>query len=156
VTIIFLAFLEGWTCFGSDPQRCKEDVKASLENIFQEKKIQFRLDTPKELVFKTVYFTSDSASEWGFSDYVAGITPEVSCKNNPYSVSLVFNCRSDTIYCANVAAHEIGHSFGLEHVTDSRNFMRPTVGGVRFGVGRTLEKRCREIQDDKAIIKERL
>lgn len=140
---------------------CRRRVAADLGRTFARYDVAFWTEPDARRVDGvTIFFEAGSSAGWeGAVERTVGLSP-VRCAPETRGdvitgASVVWCGDRDSYFCAGVAAHEIGHLLGLEHVRARADMMSATYRiGNRFGAApaATIEGRCRPVQDDAELL----
>jgi MYXO-CTERM domain-containing protein len=104
-------------------EACAGSIVQALEDRWKDFEVVFSQQRPAEPYDMVVVGPPSIDCQFG----VMGIA-DVDCEDTNHSnVALAFDCDNTVSYCADVISHELGHSFGLDHVQDETDFM---YGGV--------------------------
>lgn len=104
-------------------EACAGSIVQALEDRWKDFEVIFSQQRPAEPYDMVVVGPPSIDCQFG----VMGIA-DVDCEDTNHSnVALAFDCDDTVSYCADVISHELGHSFGLDHVQDETDFM---YGGV--------------------------
>ena len=125
-----LAFpAQSWTSMGGKDKGLK-DVLTELRLLYGNYAVEFVTKRPDSGDYTMVMSggNGDGCKKGGAG--TVGIAP-LDCKNsNKNDIVLVYGDRlSSAKKLAFVIAHELGHSFGLEHVSDNTDIMAPALSG---------------------------
>ena len=117
-----------WGSAGRD--KTIKDILTELKLLYQNYAVEFVTTRPTSGDYTMVMIggSGDGCKKGGPG--TVGIAP-LDCKNsNKNDIVLVFGAKlSSARSIAMVAAHEMGHSFGLEHVDDKKDVMYPALNG---------------------------
>jgi hypothetical protein len=149
-----------WTTFGGKEAGMKAVVD-ELKILFMNYAVEWVTTRPASGDYTMAMIGGDGSNCSGGGAAV-GISP-LDCKNSRKNeIVLIFGAKlaGSTKQLAYVIAHELGHSFGLEHVTDTKSIMAPALSGATccWTISKLSEAgTCgRTEQDDAAVLKDNL
>ena len=136
---------------GSSSQR--ESIMRDLRKGFEDYNIEFTTSRPSSGPYTMLIISPSSGPNHGVAPLNCGNT-------NASDIAFVYKIgNSSTAWIAQAGAHELGHSFGLSHVKESRDYMQWASSGDIFSRATwdsaRSSKRCFEgsIQDAPEILK---
>ena len=140
--------------YGSSSQR--DTIMRGLREAFDDYNIDFTTSRPSSGPYTMLIISTSSGPNHGVAPLNCGNT-------NANDIAFVYKIgNSSTAWITQAAAHELGHSFGLSHVKESRDFMQWAASGDIFSratwdSNRSV-KRCfsGNTQDAPAILKANL
>ncbi len=150
---------QNWGSMGGKEKGLK-DVVTELRLLYGNYAVEFVTTRPTSGDYTMVMAggTGENCKKGGPG--TVGIAP-LDCKNsNKNDVVLIYgNLLSSAKKLAFVIAHEMGHSFGLEHVTDNKDIMAPALNPATccWTKSPTQGSTCgRSTQDAKKVLAENL
>ena len=139
---------------GSSSQR--DSIMSDLREGFDDYNIDFTTSRPSSGPYTMLIISTSSGPNHGVAPLNCGNT-------NANDIAFVYKIgNSSTSWIAQAGAHELGHSFGLSHVKESRDFMQWASSGDVFSRATwdsaRSNKRCFDgnTQDAPAILKANL
>lgn len=141
--------------------RAQPELLVELARLFRPWQVELVTTRPAAGPYTMVVVGGRGEGVLGAAEGGIGASP-LDCENTqPSDVSLVFADRVDSpARLALVIAHELGHTFGLEHVDDLQDIMYPTLSRTACCFGQAELKgtsSCgRTVQDARKILDQNL